>query len=75
MWLGDVACLFKIFIAETLKKWIKKLCGIGIELEKFILYTLQYAEDQFVISKDDKEYMVRQNRTEWQNGKLFKKMP
>lgn len=53
--------LFKIYVAAALKKWKRKVHGMGIQLNDRCMYTLQFADDQVVIANDkyDMQYMMR----------------
>lgn len=62
--------LFKLYVATPLKQRKKKVYGMGIELDNAILYTLQFADDQAVVSddKDDMEYIICELIEEYKNG-------
>ncbi|XP_044745272.1 uncharacterized protein LOC123307119 [Coccinella septempunctata] len=64
--------LFKLYVAAALKQWKKKVRGMGIELGNMTLYTLQFADDQAVVSgdKDDMEYMIRKLIEEYEKWGL-----
>ena len=51
---------FKIYIRKALEEWKRKCHRLGVRLENTTLYTLQFANDQVVLSgdKEDLEYMT-----------------
>jgi len=53
--------LFKIYIRKALEEWKRKCFGMGITLENTTFYTLQFADDQVILTgdKEDLEYMTR----------------
>lgn len=59
--------LFKIYVQEALKTWIKKCSGMGIEIGENCLFTLLFADDQVILAndEDDIEYMYRKLEEEF----------
>ena len=53
--------LFKIYIQKGLENWQKKCAKMGMEIQDTTVYSVLFADDQFIIAQDyeDLEYVTR----------------
>jgi hypothetical protein len=53
--------LFNIYIERALEEWKRSCQGMGVAVKDQYLFTLNFADDQVVITQDhfDLEFMVR----------------
>lgn len=65
--------LFKMYTSAALKMWKRKVHGMGMEFNDGCLYTLQFADDQVVITnnKEDMEYVMRKLLEKYRNWELY----
>lgn len=63
--------LFKIYLEQALKRWKQKSGNIGISFNNSTLYTLSFADDQFLMVQDfhNREYRTRKPIKEYNKWK------
>lgn len=64
--------LFKIFLNQTLKNWMKKCKNMGVRLNDEKIHTLLFADDQLILAEDedDANYMLRKLIEEYEQWGL-----